>query len=396
MKAANRRGSSWVRPVCVVGVYVAACGAPEGAEWDRAGVEGSSFGTSKQALTWENLSLNPGWYAINDSTPGVTIDNHGVLRFRGAIAGTSSAGIAPFSLPAGYIPNPGSGGDSFRVRVVMSGNAGGTLSFVLNAAQNGLDTFLIEDGGTDPGAGRNLTSLDGIAVDMTSVAATVIVPAGPANEYGWSGIYSFRNQGAEPPASGKVVDGFVRLQGLLTRGSSSTDLRLFTLPPNLRPSTAAYVPVALHDCSPTSWDGTYGRLSIATNGRVSVQVPSGQAVHANCGTSLENVSFAVSGTSSALSLRGTWAPYSTRPVRVRDDGAGLIRFEGAVRGGSDVEVARLPIPMRPSRRVWVAVDSGYAAKARLRIEADGYVRIDPSVLPTASTFLSLDGASFVK
>ena len=357
------------------------------------GPEEESIDTVTGAVTtpWQNLTLGNGWSSAVGMTAAVRLVND-VITFKGAIVGNANATDSPFTLPAQFRPATGvTGYDSVRLRLVMSGNTGGSLEF--NAGTLIYETHLRQDGLTGPGsAARTITSLDGVSLDKTSDDATRL---GFEANY-WTGEYGFRNQNLEAAASAKLVDGFVRFQGFLKAGVGKDPLlmRLFTLPPNLRPGQSVFVPVNL--CAGSSGSASYGRLRIHANGEVFVQAPVNNHAVANCGVSLEGASFSLSYTPTSLSLAPGWTPYSPRAVKVRNSN-GVIRFEGAVKGDAVTAtsiVATLPVGMRPSKTLYVVADVQDAKRARLIIHANGEITIDSSLLGAARGLLSLDGVFF--
>jgi hypothetical protein len=74
---------------------------------------------------------------------------------------------------------------------------------------------------------------------------------------------------------------------------------------------------------------------------------------------------------------------------------GIVRFQGAISGGTDPEVFVLPDAFRPASTVYVKVDLCDAANGRLQINPDGttYVQAEEN-FTDAQCFTSLDGATF--
>jgi hypothetical protein len=171
-------------------------------------------------------------------------------------------------------------------------------------------------------------------------------------------------------------------------------MRLFRLPSSsLIPTQDVYVPVSL--C--TDANTTYGRLRIETDGDVYVEPRLNNWAAANCGVSLEGVSYAISGSSSNFSLATGWSAYSARPVRVRKAG-GVVRFEGAVRGNGSATtlVGTLPSSAgwRPNSTIYIVADASGATRATVNVTFDGKVSVTSSQLSAVKPFLSLDGVSF--
>lgn len=344
---------------------------------------------SEELINWRTLTLTNGWSAANGSTPAVANIN-GILTFRGAIKGTPTATDSPFTLPSDLRPNAGGnppGYDSVQVRVAMYNNDQGTLSFTFNNNPDGASyvTRLTQDRLDGPGAdARAYTSLDGVSIDVTSVGATEL----PFDRNHWATAYAHRSQGAEPALSAKVVNSFVRFQGYLVGNEGNASNYLTNLPQNMRPTQTVYVPVSLCD----GLGASNGVLRILSNG--DVYVDANQPAGIVCGTSVEGANFAIAaGNSVPLSLVNGWVPFSSRTVKVRNDG-GVIRFHGAIYGGSNVKFATLPQNMRPARSISIVADASGQQAVRIRIDAAGNMTVDDASLAYAQSRLSLDGVSF--
>jgi hypothetical protein len=153
-----------------------------------------------------------------------------------------------------------------------------------------------------------------------------------------------------------------------------------------------YVPVTL--CNSNK-----GRLFIQPTGVVSVQAKAGAFANAQCFTSLEGASFALSTAGfTALTLQNGWinAPFATRDAAVTNI-SGMIRFGGAMAtGGNDGIAFTLPVGFRPATNVYVPVDLCSAAKGRLVIQPTGVVTVqaEAGAFSSAQCFTSLEGASF--
>jgi hypothetical protein len=188
-------------------------------------------------------------------------------------------------------------------------------------------------------------------------------------------------------AEAALVSGFVQLRGAIGGGTSAV---AFTLPSGFAPSANVYVPINL--CNATK-----GRLLIDTTGTVSVQEEGGVFANAQCFTSLDGASFAVSAASfTALSLQNGWvnAPFSTRNAAVRNV-SGIAHFEGAIANGTTSAPFTLPAGFRPAANVYIPVDLCNATKGRLFIQPTGAVTIQTvGALSDAQCFTSLEGASF--
>jgi hypothetical protein len=216
----------------------------------------------------------------------------------------------------------------------------------------------------------------------------------PANEFkptdlqlvnGWTN-HPFATNNAAVALFGNIV----HLRGAIK--TTGTDAFPFQLPIGRRPNAEVYVPITL--C-----DATKGRLHISPSGWVQVGVE-GAWANAQCFTSLDGVSFAVDANGSGvttLPLINGWtnAPFSTRTVRARNFD-GIVRFQGAMAGGTTATPFSLPPGLRPNGLVYVQVDMVNAAKGRLVINANGDVIVEAfgGSFSPARSFTSLEGASF--
>lgn len=365
----------------------AACGGPEGSEWAAE----EELGALQAAITggWTPLTLINGWQSYpGASAPAVGLVN-GVVTFRGALQGNDATSNVPFVLPAAF-----RGVDRIMVRAAMGTSAGGTLEYEPDSAQGASATAnaikISQDGvSTQPGPeARSFTSLDGVSFDQYAYdSEPILLASGWTNEYGFRLAGSGSSDGLYTYV--KLVNGFVRFQGYLT-GIPNAGNFLFTLPPAFRPGQVVYLPVTL--CPGV--DGNYGRLVVYPSG--SVYVGAEQDFDAaRCGTSLEGTSYALSPTPQSLSLTNGWTAYSPRAVKVRSTG-GVVRFEGAIDGGTNATIATLPLSMRPPATVRVVAEAhpDVAREARLVIEPSGTVRVAGAPLSTTSLLTSLDSVSF--
>ena len=120
---------------------------------------------------------------------------------------------------------------------------------------------------------------------------------------------------------------------------------------------------------------------------------------AQCGTSLDGASFALSPTSfTALTLQNGWlnAPGGTATAAVRDI-SGIVHFRGGIStNGTNDEPFILPAGFRPANDVYIPVDLCNGDKGRLNIQPDGVVVVEAENgdFAQAQCLTSLDGASF--
>jgi len=201
---------------------------------------------------------------------------------------------------------------------------------------------------------------------------------------GWTNApFSTRN------AASALSSGIVYLRGAIA--TTGTNAFPFTLPVGRRPSTSVYVPVNL--CGATK-----GRLFIPTTGAVQVVAENGTFSNAQCFTSLEGVSFAVSTAGfTPLTLVNGWtnAPFSTRNAAVINIGD-TIHFQGAIASGSSAMAFTLPIGFAPSTNAYLPLDLCDGTKGRIFIDIGGAASIvaENGTFTNAQCFTSLEGVSY--
>jgi len=322
------------------------------------------------------LKLINGWINAPFSTGKATVEEvSGIVQFQGAIASGSTA--QPFVLPAAFAP-----ATDIYIPVDLCNATNGRLHITPSGAVN-IDV--------EKGAFNNaqcFTSLDGASF---APAATGFSNLTLIN--GWfDAPFSTSN------AAVKLVDGIVHFKGAIAGGSTTEP---FVLPSGLTPATDVYVPVDL--CNATK-----GRLHITPSGAVNIDVENGAFNNAQCFTSLDGASFALSTVivfpgpmfSSFVNLSpiNGWfdAPFSTSNAAV-DNVDGIMRFKGAIAGGSNAAPFVLPDWATPNTDVYIPVDLCDATNGRLHITPSGAVTINAEngALSNAQCFTSLDGASFV-
>jgi hypothetical protein len=202
---------------------------------------------------------------------------------------------------------------------------------------------------------------------------------------GWTGAPF----GTSNPAVSNI-SGIVHFKGAIA--TSGTNSVPFTLPAADRPATNVYVPVDL--CGATN-----GRLFIQHNGTVSVEAEGNNFSNAQCFTSLDGVSFAKSGTFTALKLKNGWTnkPFGTSSAGARTV-SGVVHLKGAIAtSGTNPVPFTLPAAFRPATNVFVKVDLCDSANGRLFIQHNGTVTVDvENNFSDAQCFTSLDGVSYAK
>lgn len=187
------------------------------------------------------------------------------------------------------------------------------------------------------------------------------------------------------------VSGIVHFKGSMA--TTGTNPEAFVLPASLRPTTAVYVPVDL--CAANN-----GRLYIQPSGVVTVQAEGGAFNNAQCFTSLDGASFALTTTGfSALTLINGWsnAPFGTSKAEAALISS-IVHFKGAIATtGTSAEPFVLPASLRPSTDVYVPVDLCNATNGRLWIQPSGVVTVmAETAFSNAQCFTSLDGAWFAR
>jgi len=381
-----------------VAIGVAGCGEGEGAD---------SVDTKQSGVvTWTNLQLLNGWQSFGAGyTPQVAIIN-GTVTFKGALKGQNATSDVAFKLDgptfSAFRTQPSL--ESVSMRTVMGGNpnAGGTVwvQFVPEVPQVNPETVqvrMVQDGVTFGGIGaqaRELTSLDGVAYDQAPGAGLAF------NTNNWASKYFFRQQDDFQCAGlndcgvyAKLVGGFVRFQGALQTApdESNFDGYVMTLTdPSLIPGQLVTVPVSLGVDS--SFQQDIGMLSVYPNGNVFL---SGSTQGATAGVVFEGAAFSKTNSGNVpFTLRNNWVAYSARQVKVGNFG-GVVRFQGAIKNGTDNYIGDLPVGMRPSKTVRVVAHGALSAwQATIIIETNGAVTFQGIALNYAASHLSLDSVSF--
>src|SRR5215469_490867 len=278
--------------------------------------------TAPSSVTFTKLTLLHGWGTDPGSATPAIADISGIVYFKGAIttSSTNTHNVA-FILPKGFRP-----AKYVNVPVDMCGATGGEL----NIAPTGVTEVISE------GANSNatcFTSLDGASFALSSKSFTAL-----KLQPGWTEFDNLFRK-----AAARVAGGFVHLEGEIK--TAGTKPGAFTLPAKFRPSKN--VDVLINLCT-----GSIGGLHITPSGAVSVQAEgTGNFWMAQCGTSLEGASFALSPKSfTALTLQNGWvnAPSGTANAAVRNI-SGIVHFRGAIgTSGTNANPFVLPAAFRPA------------------------------------------------
>jgi len=322
--------------------------------------------------TFTKLTLLNGWNTYSGSASPAITDISGIVYFKGAISTSSSnTNNVAFVLPPGFRP-----AKYVNVPVDMCGATGGEL----NIAPTGVTEVI--SGGANSSA-TCFTSLDGasFALSPKSFTALKLQP-------GWTEFDNLFRK-----AAARVAGGFVHLEGEIK--TAGTKPAAFTLPAKFRPSKN--VDVLINLCT-----GSIGGLHITPGGAVTVQPEgTGNFWMAQCGTSLEGASYALSPKSfTALTLQNGWmnAPSGTANAAVRNI-SGIVHFRGAIwTNGTNADPFVLPAGFRPAKNVYIPVDLCNGNNGRLYILPDGVVTVEAENgdFSQAQCLTSLDGASFAR
>jgi len=323
-------------------------------------------GSSSHALApFQTLALENGWTHAPFGTRNAAASlDSGIVYLRGAIASGTSSVI--FTLPPTMRPLA-----MAYVQVDLCNAAQGRLVI----QPSGVVSVQAE-GGTFANA-QCFTSLEGASFAVSASGFTQLVL-----QNGWT-----HAPFSTSSAALRDLGGVVHLRGAIANGTSGV---AFTLPGGLAPATNMWVPVDL--CN-----ATRGRLFIQPSGVVTVEAEGGAFANAQCFTSLEGVSFAVSAFGfAALALQSGWthAPFGTSVAAGRDLD-GNVYLKGAVAGGTSAGIFTLPSGLRPPTNVFVPIDLCDSTKGRLIIQPSGAVGVQANgAFSNAQCFTSLDGASF--
>lgn len=322
-------------------------------------LEGASF--SRTGSGFNTVTLENGWTGAPSGTdqPGI-LDIAGVLHFKGAVSAGAAARI--FTLPLNLRPLA-----EIFVPVDLCNGATGSLRIGPNGG------VAIDATGPFSNA-QCFTSLEGV-----SFALTLFTPLNLAN--GWtSGPF-----GTGAPAIGRSGN-IVTFSGAVGGGSTG---QITTISAGYRPPTDVYVPVDL--CG-----GERGRLLIQPSGAVFVQASRAFA-DAQCFTSLEGASYVIPNASTKpLTPVNGWAggPFGTNTLKVQNN-QGLVRFSGAIGGGTTNVLLTLPVSLRPAAEVYAPLTLCNAAKGWLYISTSGVTQIfGETSFADAQCFTSLDGVEY--
>ena len=301
------------------------------------------------------------------------------MTFRGAVKAPNPTSTVIANLPATFQPNPDS---AIFMKIVLNGGQGGLLTYdylchCLVLTQDGLV-------GAVGSAAKAFASLDGASFD-TAIGTHIDAP-------GWVGYTGFRDGTVSWPAANvKLVNGFVRFQGLITKEDpEDPGTVLFTIPTQFRPGIAVRVYTNVGGIGSVAASWSY--LDINPSGLVTT--PGINPAVSNNAISLEGVSFSrtLSG-NMQLPLMNGWVNHSSRQARVGKYGE-VVRFQGDISGGTSTTIGFLPVGMRPTKTVKLPTIT-QETTAVLTINPDGKMIIDSQGgLTIATLHTTLDGVSF--
>jgi hypothetical protein len=339
----------------------------EGSNFANAQCFTSLDGASFADLTFGGLALQNSWTNAPFGTrPSAVASSSGIVTLKGAMA-TTGTNAQAFTLSSSMRPST-----NVFVPVDLCGATNGRLVI----SPSGAVTVQAE-GGTFSNA-QCFTSLDGVSFAVKNSGFTALTL-----QNGWTNApFGTSN------AAVKKINGIVSFKGAIA--TTGTNAVPFTLPAGFRPATDVYVKVDL--CSATN-----GRLHITPAGVVDVEA--GTFSNAQCFTSLDGASFALSASgSTALALQNGWtnAPFSTSAAAAKDN-LGVVHLKGAIAtGGTNMQPFTLPDALRPAANVYVPVDLCGATNGRLLIQSTGVVTVqaEGGNNSNAACFTSLDGAEF--
>ena len=358
---------------CVNGVTTRACGyCNDGSQTcidGKAGTYTACVGATGQAFT--ALPLAAGWTggAFSGAAAAIALDCAGMVQFKGALSAPAGTSATLFTLPVGLRPPT----DVYVLTDLIFGTKG-RVHFTPSGGAS-----VDAEGGVVANA-TGFTSLDSVTFALAANGYTAL-----ALQNSWTNApFATRNAAVSNTA------GIVRFQGAIA--TTGTNMNPFVLPAGFRPPTDTYIPVDM--CGATK-----GRLYITPAGVVNVQPAGGTTSNAQCFTSLEGASFALSSAGfTAVTLATGWsnAPYATRNAAV-SNAAGIVRFQGGLLGttGGSTSLFTVPVGFRPSTNVWLPVTLCNSQFGRIYIGTDGAVSVQAEVsVDDATCFTSLEGVTF--
>jgi hypothetical protein len=378
MNFTKLRGRSSMLTLVCMGALALGCG-EEPQDLDSAG----DIGRVTSALTLSDLALVNGWTSVvpgpwpfphnGPAVPAVTLVD-GVVYLRGGMAG-GTTGLA-FTLPSAYRPST-----TVYLPLSLKGAKKGRLMI----ETNGKATVVAE---TDFAAAQAMTSLEGVSYAKTTTGYTALPLIN-----GWTNApFSTRNAAIKDfGGNGRVV----RFAGAIK--TTGTNASPFVVPLSMRPSTDVYLPIDL--CG-----GTKGRLRITPAGAVTVVAQGGAWANAQCFTSLEGAWYVKTPASpGSYTCMGagdlspwTVAPYSTRNLCFFDDG-GIVRFLGALSGGTQPFIVTFGTLMRPGHDVFMEADLCNGEQGQIQVSPDASTSVTAEHgFAQASCFTSLEGVSYIR
>lgn len=222
-----------------------------------------------------------------------------------------------------------------------------------------------------------------------------------------SPLPSFADEAARPPGATKLTlingwktysgsskpeifayKGIVRLKGAIKEIHGS-NAEPFVIPAPFRP--AATVVIKLDLC-----DAANGMLIVNPDGSTEIGAENSFS-DAQCFSSLDGVTYSLSTDGyHKLKLTDGWLPFGDGTAAPAARAAGnVVRFQGAMTGGSGVAAFTVPASLRPQSAVWIPLDMSGASNGRIGVFPDGSVFVQSEFsTAVAQAFTSLDGAYY--
>lgn len=327
------------------------------------------------------LTLQNGWTGGPFSTgqPAVALVA-GVVTFKGALAGGSTQVM--FTLPAADTPTT-----DVYLHTGLCNAANGRIHIApTGVADVETDPF---DGGTFADAAC-FTSLDGLSFTLSEKGAKALTLVN-----GWTDA-PFNTS----TAAVRTIAGVVRLQGAVNASAPTSDV-ITTLPKAYWPKDGIFESVDL--CG-----AQHGFIEVDTSGNVSVFTDDPNDFSpAECFVSLDGLNWLKAdskGNAKALTLQNGWQSTSMiRPAGLHASGK-VVRFAGAVFGGTGPVVGSIPANDAPATDVYIpALTCGSSVglgsvNARLHITPSGAILVQPLTgnLNDASCDTIFDGSWFAQ
>jgi hypothetical protein len=330
-------------------------------------LDGVSFPSTQAAAgtAFTPFAAINGWTSQPSGTDALGAKNvSGVVHLRGALKTTGTNPVG-FNLP--IVMRPAA---TVFAPVTLCGGAKGRV--VISPDGNG---FIQSE--VSWSSAQCLTSLDGVTYPLTDATPLTL-----ENDWTRLGDATMRPQVS-------LTGNIVRFKGAMKTAKSSTVA--FRMPRGLAPPATTYLPVSV--C-----DGKKGRLTISTDGSVSVSSMDGFTA-AQCLTSLDGVEYVFSTAGYySLPLINGWSNYGTRNAALVRTNFDTVHLAGAIKtGGTNPTPFIVPEVYRPSANVYLPIDLCSGRKGVLLIAASGTATVSVNgagAWTDVQCFTSLDGVSY--